>query len=205
MCKSKQRISFVTLTERFSRLVNAGYKVGIVRQTETAALKAIGSNRNQPFERKLTQMLTKGTIVDEMYEPVMTHASGYLMCLIEERRGGNGPDDRVYTGMVAVQPSTGDIIYDTFEDTFMRNELETRLLHIEPSEILVPRVLSTPTEKLIKHLSTGEGAVRIEQMPLKDTLSVDYNAAVTFISEFYSKSEKAETLPAILELPDIVM
>ncbi|KAG0747996.1 hypothetical protein G6F62_002743 [Rhizopus arrhizus] len=193
------------LSIHVQKLVNAGYKVGIVRQTETAALKAIGSNRNQPFERKLTQMLTKGTIVDEMYEPVMTHASGYLMCLIEERRGGNGPDDRVYTGMVAVQPSTGDIIYDTFEDTFMRNELETRLLHIEPSEILVPRVLSTPTEKLIKHLSTGEGAVRIEQMPLKDTLSVDYNAAVTFISEFYSKSEKAETLPAILELPDIVI
>lgn len=185
--------------------MDAGYKVGIVKQTETAALKAVGSNRNQVFERELTQVLTKGTIVDEMYEPVTTCATGYLMCLVEEKRGGNGPDDRMYTGIVAVQPSTGDIIYDTFEDTFMRKELETRLLHIEPSEVLVPCTMSNLTEKLIKHMSAGEGAVRIEQMPLDDTFCTDYNAAMTYVSDFYSESEKSEMLPIVIKLPDIIM
>ncbi|RCH83668.1 Mismatch repair protein msh3, partial [Rhizopus stolonifer] len=187
------------------KLVDAGYKVGIVKQTETAALKAVGSNRNQVFERELTQVLTKGTIVDEMYEPVTTCATGYLMCLVEEKRGGNGPDDRMYTGIVAVQPSTGDIIYDTFEDTFMRKELETRLLHIEPSEVLVPCTMSNLTEKLIKHMSAGEGAVRIEQMPLDDTFCTDYNAAMTYVSDFYSESEKSEMLPIVIKLPDIII
>jgi DNA mismatch repair protein MSH3 len=43
------------------RLVQLGYKVGVVRQTETAALKAIGDNRNKPFERKLTNLYTSAT------------------------------------------------------------------------------------------------------------------------------------------------
>lgn len=45
----------------FRRLVQLGYKVGVVRQTETAALKAIGDNRNKPFERKLTNLYTSAT------------------------------------------------------------------------------------------------------------------------------------------------
>ena len=32
------------------RLVEAGYKVGVVRQMETAALKAVGDNRNKQFK-----------------------------------------------------------------------------------------------------------------------------------------------------------
>lgn len=34
----------------------------------------------------------------------------------------------------------------------MRSELETRLLHIEPCEVLLPAKLSKPTEKLASHL-----------------------------------------------------
>jgi DNA mismatch repair protein MSH3 len=184
----------------FLRLVNAGYRVGIVRQTETAALKAVGSNRSAPFQRELSQMITKGTMVDDM----MSEASGssYLMCLIEEKRGGNGPDDRVQTGMVAVQLATGDIIYDTFEDTYMRSELETRLLHIEPTEILIPATTSKPTEKLVKHLSLQKESVRIERMPSDDTFCQEYNTALTYVSDFY---ESTDCLPKIVELPDIIM
>ena len=32
------------------RLVEAGYKVGVVRQMETAALKAVGDTRNKQFK-----------------------------------------------------------------------------------------------------------------------------------------------------------
>lgn len=182
--------------------MNAGYKVGIVRQTETAALKAVGSNRGAPFQRELSQLITKGTIVDEM----MTEDNdpGYLMCLVEEKRGGNGPDDRVYTGMVAVKISTGHIIYDTFEDTFMRSELETRLLHIEPSEILIAsKNISKPTEKLVTHLqSFGEQPVRIERMPEDDLFCQNYNTALTFVSDFYVSTNH---LPMVVQLPDIIM
>ncbi|KAL9542734.1 hypothetical protein MBANPS3_008465 [Mucor bainieri] len=193
------------LNYHVQKLVKAGYRVGIVRQTETAALKAVGSNRGQPFQRELQQMITKGTMVDDMTSP---QSGGYLMCLVEEKRGGHGSDERVYTGMVAVQPATGDIIYDTFEDTYMRSELETRLLHIEPSELLLPGMLSKPTEKLVKHLSLqkstsfGEESIRIERMPSDDTFCGDYNAALTFVSDFYASTP---SLPQVVELPDIVI
>jgi DNA mismatch repair protein MSH3 len=46
-----------------SRLIARGQKVGVVRQTETAALKAVGDNRNKPFERAMTNLYTAATYV----------------------------------------------------------------------------------------------------------------------------------------------
>lgn len=73
---------------------------------ETAALKAAGTNRAGPFERKLTQLYTKGTFVDEMVTSELEGSTGasfssnYLMCIVEEKRGGGGPDDHVQIGIV---------------------------------------------------------------------------------------------------------
>lgn len=47
------------------RLVAKGYKVGVVKQTETAALKAIGDNKSSVFSRKLTALYTKSTLIGE--------------------------------------------------------------------------------------------------------------------------------------------
>ena len=38
-----------------------------------------------------------------------------LMCLVEQLRGGMGPDERVNIGMIAICPSTGDVVWDEFE------------------------------------------------------------------------------------------
>ena len=142
------------------RLVAAGHKVGVVRQLETAALKAVGDNRNAPFTRKLTNLYTKGTYVDDIggFDDISgigssAPATGHLLCLTERLSGGMGADEKVNVGIIAVQPSTGDIIYDEFEDGFMRSEIETRLLHIAPCELLIVGELSKATEKLITHLA----------------------------------------------------
>lgn len=42
-------------------LIAHGYKVGVIRQIETAALKKAGDNRNAPFVRKLTNVYTSAT------------------------------------------------------------------------------------------------------------------------------------------------
>lgn len=34
------------------------------------------------------------------------------MCIVEEPRGGKGSDEKVVFGIVAAQPSTGEVIYD---------------------------------------------------------------------------------------------
>jgi len=42
-----------------------GYKVGVVNQTETAALKAAGDNKNAPFARELVHVYTKATLIGD--------------------------------------------------------------------------------------------------------------------------------------------
>jgi len=65
----------------------------------------------------------------------------YLMCLYEEEK------DLEYMtiSLAAVQTSTGDIIYDQFDDDFVRNGLDMRLMHIQPCELILPNKMSRET------------------------------------------------------------
>ncbi|KAF2749987.1 DNA mismatch repair protein MSH3 [Sporormia fimetaria CBS 119925] len=179
------------------RLVQANHKVGVVRQIETAALKAAGDNRNTPFVRKLTNLYTKGTYVDDIEGlegggPDAPQSTGYLLCLTETNAKGWGTDEKVHVGMLAVQPATGDIIYDDFEDGFMRSEIETRLLHIAPTEFLIVGDLSKATDKLIQHLSASKTNVfgdksRVERVEKPKTMA---SQAYSHISNFYADKMK---------------
>ena len=207
------------------RLVSAGHKVGVVRQLETAALKAAGDNRNTPFVRKLTNLYTKGTYIDdaqgiasELEAPVGgSTATGYLICLTESNAKGWGTDEKVHIGLVAVQPTTGDIIYDEFEDGFMRSEIETRLLHIAPCEILVVGELSKASSKLAHHLAGSKtnvfgDKVRLEWAEKPKTMAAQ---AHSHVSNFYvqkmrassaEQDEKAsKTLERVLNLAEPVI
>ncbi|KAI0430226.1 muts domain V-domain-containing protein [Xylaria sp. FL1042] len=201
------------------RLVAAGHKVGVVRQIETAALKKVGDNRNAPFTRKLTNVYTKGTYVDEIGEldqqtDAGASAGGYLLCITETAAKGWGTDERVDVGIIAVQPSTGDIIYDNFEDGFMRSEIETRLLHISPCEFLIVGELSKATEKLVQHLSGSSTNVfgdrtRVERVGKSKTIAAE---AYSHVTQFYSKKLKenegdeqtSALLDKVLKLPEAV-
>lgn len=204
------------------RLVTAGHKVGVVRQLETAALKAAGDNRNAPFVRKLTNVYTKGTYIDDaegLSAPAAasagaTPATGYLLCITESNTSGS--DERVHVGIVAVQPATGDIIYDEFEDGFMRGEIETRLLHIAPCEILIVGEPTNATDKLVKHLSGSKmnvfgDKVRVERVARSKTAAVEGHSRVsTFYAEKLKSTDAGDDgkanalLEKVLQLPDQV-
>ncbi|KAJ8030059.1 DNA mismatch repair protein Msh3 [Holothuria leucospilota] len=165
------------------RLVAKGYKVGVVRQTETAAIKAAGSNRSAPFERKLTALYTKSTMIGEdlqsagtedVYDDKASDKDNFLLCVCEfDKPKGKEkvikPSHTATTeiGIVAVQPSTGDIIYDCFHDNSTRQELETRIHHIKPVEMLLPKEISENTEKLLKGIIcdrvNNQDTIRIER------------------------------------------
>ena len=181
------------------RLVTAGHKVGVVRQLETAALKAVGDNRNAPFVRKLTNVYTKGTYIDDLEgledqdaSSNSPPATGFLLCLTETNAKGWGNDEKVQLGLLAVQPATGDIIYDDFEDGFMRTEIETRLLHLGPCELIVVGELSKATEKMIEHFSGSKtnvfgDKVRVERIPKQKTIAAQ---AFSHVSSFYASRPK---------------
>ncbi|KAL5321054.1 hypothetical protein ACEPPN_011864 [Leptodophora sp. 'Broadleaf-Isolate-01'] len=203
------------------RLVTAGLKVGVVRQIETAALKKAGDNRNAPFTRKLTNVYTKGTYVDDidtLDQPAEgAPSTGYLLCITESKAKGWGTDEKVEAGILAVQPSTGDIIYDTFEDGFMRSELETRLLHLAPCEFLIVGELTKATDKLVKYLSGSStnafgDRIRVERVAKGKTMAAESHSHVT---QFYADKLKAQEndtekereqslLDKVLKLPEAV-
>jgi DNA mismatch repair protein MSH3 len=170
---------------------------------ETAALKSAGDNKSAPFTRKLTNLYTKATFIESLDQDEeqsfvggRAPSSQFIMCIHEQPMGGSGPDERVKLAMVAVQPATGDIVYDEFVDGHFRNELETRLLHLQPAELIVPsEPMSKATEKLLGHLTAYSGRGTQEDVRIERTDGfIKYARAFSLVSEFYTDSLKEEQL-----------
>ncbi|RZR91100.1 hypothetical protein BHM03_00019148 [Ensete ventricosum] len=140
------------------RLVAAGYKVGVVKQTETAAIKAHGSNRLGPFSRGLSALYTRSTIeaAEDMGgardDGVGSSGSNYLACVVEKELVPGNVDLEgrfaVRIGIIAVEVSTGDVVHGEFNDNSIRTGLEAVLISLSPAEILLGEPLSATTEKV---------------------------------------------------------
>ncbi|MCL7042302.1 hypothetical protein MKW94_019104 [Papaver nudicaule] len=138
------------------RLVNVGYKVGVVKQTETAAIKPHGENKCGPFTRGLSALYTYGwrwKIGGDLLVGGCDKKS-------EFSKESGGFD--VIIGFVAVEMSAGDVIYGEFNDNVMRNALEAVILSLCPAEILVGEQLSKQTQKLL-FAYAGSSNVRVER------------------------------------------
>ncbi|GAB0492293.1 hypothetical protein MMPV_003555 [Pyropia vietnamensis] len=173
------------------RLVAAGYRVGVVRQMETAALKKADSGSGT-FRRQLTEVYSRGCLVNDSIDGINVSANGagelpsaasYILCLWETPPpAGQNEDDAVSVSLLAVDASTGDVIYDDFVDDVLRAKLEARLAALEPVEVLLPAGsavatgeaghtsvapvsgISHTTERAIKHFCSG-ASVRLSRLP----------------------------------------
>ena len=196
------------------RLVEAGYKVGVVRQTESAAQKKLNKDSGG-FARKLTEVYTKATMVNEVLQGdgqesggEGENASRFIMVLYEEPGVGNwtaptatspffdcGP---VVVHLLAFDPITGGVVYDSFADGFMRNELETRLIQLNPVELLLPesgRWLSRNTWKLIQTWQEGREVVRVERMDGKK-FPFDYAKGTSVVTDYYHAAAAPDSSPS---------
>ncbi|KAF8447476.1 muts domain V-domain-containing protein [Boletus edulis BED1] len=177
------------------KLLSQGHKVGIVEQTETAALKKVSETRNTLFERKLTHLYTATTYVDELesVDDLDKRAAPPLVCFTEVPTNGGTFEDHVLISMITITPSTGDVVWDEFDDIVMRSELETRLVHTRPAELLLPEQgLSKLTEKVLRHfagsIQSGQ-KIRIERY--KNAMG--FSAAFDFVTKFYSDKTEANS------------
>ena len=72
--------------------------------------------------------------VDSIDDPLMAgSAQGCapsLMSLRETLLGGMGVDEKVRVALICVTPSTGDVVWDEFEDGLMRSELEVNYIPV---------------------------------------------------------------------------
>uniref|UniRef100_A0A1A7XAS2 DNA mismatch repair protein n=1 Tax=Iconisemion striatum TaxID=60296 RepID=A0A1A7XAS2_9TELE len=202
------------------RLVSQGHKVGVVKQTETSAIKSSGSNRNSLFTRQLCALYTKSTLVGEDVNPVVRLKDGeeadcadvvsdppesFLLCVSEN---WDKLKKQLTVGLVAVQPSTGDLFLDCFPDAPSRSELESRVLKINPVEILVPSDVSEQTHKLLLSISNAsfqaDDRIRIEK---RDSAQFEFAAAmdtaVRFFCHTQEKDSRSLSSVASLESPVI--
>ncbi|XP_034870642.1 DNA mismatch repair protein Msh3 isoform X3 [Mirounga leonina] len=212
--------------------VECGYKyrffgedaeVGVVKQTETAALKAVGDNRSSLFSRKLTALYTKSTLIGEDVNPlvklddavnvddIMTDTStSFLLCICENKE--NVKDKKkgnIFFGIVGVQPATGEVVFDSFQDSASRSELETRILRLQPVELLLPSHLSEQTETLVHRATAArvqDDRIRVERM---DDMYFEYSHAFQAVTEFYAKDaldvQASQSFSGIINLEKAVI
>lgn len=204
-------------------LIYAGLKVGVVKQMETRALKAVSSNASKPFTRQVTAVYTASTWVDDMSfeesaSPSSSSSSGrrgsspttshHSLMSIVEREGEDDPE-KTRIGIVANFVSTGDIVWDEFDDAALRSELDTRLSHLSPVELLLPQRLTRRTEQVLKHYAsrgTPDGQfVRVERIQMRD-----YNTALTLANETMQsgdmqESQSGEAAAVLHALPRLTM
>nr|XP_034955668.1 DNA mismatch repair protein Msh3 isoform X2 [Zootoca vivipara] len=205
------------------RLVAKGYKVGVIKQMETAALKAVGENRSSLFSRQLTAMYTKSTVLGEDVNPLLMFnndmeaeeipsdvCDNYLLCVSESKDSlRNKSPESVVIGIVAAQPTTGEVIYDSFQDSVGRIELESLILRLQPVEIILPADVSDQTEKLINtvtSVSLQDDRIRVERMENKH---FEYSNAFQLITDFYGDrvldSKGSQALSMVLNLDKSVL
>ncbi|XP_060136200.1 DNA mismatch repair protein Msh3 [Zootoca vivipara] len=205
------------------RLVAKGYKVGVIKQMETVALKAVGENRSSLFSRQLTAMYTKSTVLGEDVNPLLMFnndmeaeeipsdvCDNYLLCVSESKDSlRNKSPESVVIGIVAAQPTTGEVIYDSFQDSVGRIELESLILRLQPVEIILPADVSDQTEKLINtvtSVSLQDDRIRVERMENKH---FEYSNAFQLITDFYGDrvldSKGSQALSMVLNLDKSVL
>ncbi|ORX77847.1 hypothetical protein BCR32DRAFT_295362 [Anaeromyces robustus] len=189
------------------KLIRYGFKVGVVNQLETSAIKAESSSKNKPFVRELTKIYTKSTFIDDIsYDNDSSlenqSLSSTLICIYENpKKNPQVIVEKTLISIVSIDLSAGLIIYDSFEDDFTRNILETRLIHMQPSEMLLPTTLSSETEKLISNVSVnGIGfsneTIRIER---SEKFFKNVEEAYDEIQKFYNNNKSLDQVVTIID------
>lgn len=162
-----------------SRLLDLGYKVGRVEQTETinAATKrrkgagagSSAANRSAICERSLVRVLTRATVCDDYL--LKDHRARYLLSIVEGDEApapAPGRDDNaapatdegeVLIGVCYVDAAAGAITVGEFVDDYRRAGVEKLLAYLRPPEILVDgsRPASERLSGLLRWAGDAEG------------------------------------------------
>lgn len=97
----------------------------MVKQTETAALKAAGSNKSAPFERQLSAMYTRSTLIGEDVTPAgggggvddgdLSEGTTAMLLVVSEGKSSRGKDDTVGISLVVSSLKTKILCMDIFK------------------------------------------------------------------------------------------
>lgn len=149
-----------------SKLLDRGYKVGRVEQTETPAAAAL--RKSSLCERTLVRILSKATATDETL--LRDHRARYVLSILES--GSSSSDDTgdtddtgktVSVAVCYVDAGSGQICIREYEDDFRRSETERLFTCLRPLEIIVDKnAISKRVSKLVGWHADHHGATVIK-------------------------------------------
>jgi DNA mismatch repair protein MSH6 len=161
-----------SLNKHAARLIDLGYRVGIVAQTETAntadkrkaaaaAGAGAGSSASKVCHRSLIRILTKATVTDG--ELLRDHRARYVIALREADARTVNAAGEVVVGVCHVDAASGRITVGEFLDDNRRSWTEKLLSTLRPPELIVPERerLSDRMRALVRWTATGATAVDV--------------------------------------------
>lgn len=192
-----------------SRMIMAGYKVGLFSQSETRSLRNVESGKckkSRVFARHLTGVYSLSTWTETdpnralpTAETEAAFVQHWILSLHASSPSSRHPqnDAKAQLSMVAICPQNGEIVWDVWSDDPIRSKLETRMTYFRPIEILVPLSgLDGPSEKLINWLIKDPSA-RSPVRPRLESTEQDYTprSAYELVSSFCQPNkQKSRTL-----------
>jgi DNA mismatch repair protein MSH6 len=153
------------LNRHAARLIDLGYKVGIIAQTETANAadkrQAAVSSSSKICNRSLVRVLTRATVTDE--ELLRDHRARYVLALFESPEGPINDEGEVIVGVCHVDAASGRITLGEYLDDNRRSWSEKLLSTLQPPELIVPptNMMSARMRGLVRWVATGATPVDV--------------------------------------------
>ncbi|KAM7289615.1 putative mutS family protein, partial [Ixodes scapularis] len=113
--------------------------------------------------------------------------------------------NHVLVGIVAVQPTTGEVLYDSFQESSGGGELEQRLESLQPVEIVLSEKASPTVFRTVSsYQSLSREGVRVEHL---SPSQFDLSASLDALTKFYRRDgvESKGELATLMALPPVVV
>lgn len=181
------------IEDAVEKLLACGYKVGRMEQVETADQAKAKRGPGAIIQRKLTQVSTPSTAMDENMKPEAVH----LLALREERAFStnscnvDSSAEKTTFGFAFVDAAAGRFYVGSLRDDSARSALGALLTQVVPRELLYELGgLSDETMKALRRYSS-QGFVPLELTSLQPNLEfMEASAAINMIEShgFFSES-----------------
>eukprot|EP00172_Hildenbrandia_rubra_P002811 Plantae.Rhodophyta-Hildenbrandia_rubra.ctg396.p1 GENE.Plantae.Rhodophyta-Hildenbrandia_rubra.ctg396~~Plantae.Rhodophyta-Hildenbrandia_rubra.ctg396.p1 ORF type:complete len:930 (+),score=170.98 Plantae.Rhodophyta-Hildenbrandia_rubra.ctg396:49-2838(+) len=154
-----------------TRLIEMGYKVGRVEQTETinAVKKRKAASRAKGpavCERSLVRILTKSTVTDE--NMLKDHKARYLLAIKEDLiQTADEKEDDCVIGVCYIDAASGLITIGEYDDDYRRSSTEKLFTYLSAPEIIVDSssrgAMSDRLRNLVRWMSDADEMQVVER------------------------------------------
>lgn len=200
------------LEKHCARLIDMGYKVGRVEQTETAAAlekrRSSSGSKSSVCERTLVRIMTRATITEDGV--LRDHNARYVLAVVEEQVDMAMPDSDQSTsvedgfdssqdnksrtiGVCYVDAASGKITISQYKDDVRLSKTERLLMFLRPHELITDlSIASARLKNIVKWATRKSGADLINLAPKGGFKPMKEVTLAKYLKSSGSGAEKAD-------------